>query len=237
MNKQTNITIDRQEDIIAYLLANKDEKYRDFTASLIPNIDKNTVIGVRTVIVRSLAKALKDTDVAKEFLCTLPHQYLEQNHLHGFLIEYVRDFDKALSLITEFLPYIDNWATCDTVRPKVFRKNTDKLYEHIKQWLISDEPYTIRYAIGLLHSFYLDEHFECEQLHLVSQVNSEHYYVNMMIAWYFATALSKQYDSTITYIENKVLPKWTHNKTIQKACESYRIDDKTKAYLRTLKIK
>lgn len=237
MNKQTNTFINQQEDILQFLLSNQDDKYREFTSSLIPTVDKSNIIGVRTPIIRKLAKALKDTDMATKYLSALPHQYLEQNHLHGFLIENVRDFDLALSYIYDFLPYIDNWATCDTVRPKVFKTNTDKLYEHICKWLKSNDTYTVRYAIGLLHSFYLDEHFEAGHLRLVSSIDSEQYYVNMMIAWYFATALSKQYDTAITYIENRILNKWTHNKTIQKACESYRIDSNVKAYLRTLKIK
>ncbi|MBQ4128667.1 MAG: DNA alkylation repair protein [Ruminococcus sp.] len=224
-------------DITEYLNKNKDEKYRDFTSALIPNIDKDSIIGVRTPKVRSLAKVLKNSELSYSYLNELPHRYLEENHLHGFLIELEKDFAKALNLTTGFLPYIDNWATCDTVRPKVFKKHLALLYPHIKEWLKSDHTYTVRYAIGLLNSFYLDDAFTDEHLKLVSNIKSDEYYINMMIAWYFATALYKQYDKTAPYIENKLLDKWTHNKAIQKACESLRIDSSTKSYLRTLKIR
>ncbi len=224
-------------DITKYLKENKDEKYRDFTSRLIPNISKDDILGVRVPILRSLAKTLKNSELACDYLSVLPHRYLEENHLHGFLIENEKDFDKAVKLIKDFLPYIDNWATCDNVRPKVFKKDLNTLYEYIKEWLQSDHVYTVRYAIGLLNSFYLDDSFSVEQLELVSQLKSDEYYVNMMIAWYFATALYKQYDKTLPYIENKELSKWTHNKAIVKACESLRIDNSTKAYLRTLKLK
>ncbi|MBE6824362.1 MAG: DNA alkylation repair protein [Ruminococcaceae bacterium] len=237
MDTNGNITINNTEDIISFLLINKDEKYKDFTSSLIPSVDKNSVIGVRTPILRALAKSLKDTHVMYDYLSTLPHRYLEENHLHGFLIENVRDFSQTLKLTQEFLTYIDNWATCDTLRPKVFKKDLDTLYKHIKVWLKSKHTYTVRFAVGLLNSFYLESAFKEEHLSLVSSIKSDEYYINMMIAWYFATALAKQYDTTIIYIENKVLPKWTHNKAISKACESLRIDNDTKAYLRTLKIK
>ncbi len=225
------------ESILEFLLENKDEKYRAFTAKLIPTIDKNNIIGVRTPVLRKYAKKIKGTDVCSDFMTKLPHRYLEENHLHGFLLETVRDFDKALMLTSSFLPYIDNWATCDTTRPKVFKKHLDALYPHIIKWLHSSHTYTVRYAIGLLLSFYLDDAFSKEHLTLVSMIKSDEYYINMMIAWYFATALAKQYDATIPYINNAVLPVWTHNKTIQKACESFRISDTKKEYLRTLKIK
>ncbi len=230
---QTNNT----EDILTYLEKHSDESYRDFSAKLIPNIDKELVLGVRTPKLRELAKALKGTDTAYDYLSTLPHKYLEENHLHAFLIEQEKDFEKALKLTKDFLPYIDNWATCDSFRPKVFKTNLTTLYKHIKEWLKSDKTYTVRFAIGLLNSFYLDENFKSEHLELVSIVTSDEYYINMMIAWYFATALAKQYQSTLPYLERKVLPKWVHNKTIQKACESYRVEPAHKAYLRTLKIK
>ena len=226
-----------KNDITDFLLRNADEEYREFTAKLTPNIDKESIIGVRVPLLRKLSKKLKNTDVATDFLHSLPHSYLEENHLHGFLIEHSTDFDTAISLLEDFLPYINNWATCDTVRPKIFKKHTDKLYEKIKLWLKSDHTYTVRYAIGLLNSFYLDEHFESKHLQLVAGIKSDEYYINMMIAWYFATALCKQYDDAVKTLENRTLPLWVHNKAIQKARESYRIDADTKAYLNTLKIK
>ncbi len=236
MNK--NITdLNNVEDILTFLLSSKDEKYKDFTSSLIPTVDKSTVIGVRTPLLRTLAKELTNTELMHLYLNTLPHKYLEENHLHGFLIENVRDFSTALKLTEKFLPYIDNWATCDACRPKVFKKDLDTLYVHIKKWLKSKDTYTVRYAVGLLNSFYLDAAFKEEHLSLVSGIKSDEYYIKMMIAWYFATALTKQYNTAIIYIENKVLPKWTHNKAISKACDSLRIDKDTKAYLRTFRIK
>lgn len=226
-----------KNDITDFLLRNADEEYREFTAKLTPNIDKESIIGVRVPLLRKLSKKLKNTDVATDFLHSLPHSYLEENHLHGFLIEHSTDFDTAISLLEDFLPYINNWATCDTVRPKIFKKHTDKLFQKIKLWLKSDHTYTVRYAIGLLNSFYLDEHFESEHLQLVAGIKSDEYYINMMIAWYFATALCKQYDDAVKILENRTLPLWVHNKAIQKARESCRIDADTKAYLNTLKIK
>ena len=226
-----------KNDITDFLLRNADEEYREFTAKLTPNIDKKSIIGVRVPLLRKLSKKLKNTDVATDFLHSLPHSYLEENHLHGFLIEHSTDFDTAISLLENFLPYINNWATCDTVRPKIFKKHTDKLFQKIKLWLKSDHTYSVRYAIGLLNSFYLDEHFESEHLQLVAGIKSDEYYINMMIAWYFATALCKQYDDAVKILENRTLPLWVHNKAIQKARESYRIDADIKAYLNTLKIK
>ena len=237
MNSMKSVAVLKKEDILSVLFENKDEKYREFTSSLNPSVSINDFIGVRVPIIRALSKSIKGTEIASEFLKSLPHRYLEENHLHGFLIEHERDFSTALSEIIRFLPYIDNWATCDCIRPKVFKKHPSELLPYIKQWLQSNHTYTVRYAIGLLLSFYLDDEFDKEHLSMVSQVSSDEYYVNMMIAWYFATALVKQYEHAIPYIENAVLQKWTHNKTIQKACESYRVSDTHKAYLRTLKIK
>lgn len=237
MYNEKEFVFENTSEITDYLFRNADESYRDFTAKLTPDINKENIIGVRVPVIRKLSKKLKDTDIAKDFLLALPHRYLEENHLHGFLIEHIKDYNKAVNLTESFLPYIDNWATCDTVRPKVFKKHTEKLYENIKLWIKSDHTYTVRYAIGLLNSFYLDEHFSIEHLRLVSDIKSEEYYINMMIAWYFATALCKQYNDTIKIIESRTLSRWVHNKTIQKACESYRISNDTKAYLRTLKIK
>ncbi len=208
------------QDILTYLKNNSEEKYRDFSSSLIPTIPKQKVLGVRTPVLRALAKQLKDNEIKEQFLRNLPHTYLEENHLHGFLIETEKDFDKALALITQFLPYIDNWATCDCTRPKVFKKHLSQLYPHIRQWLDSDDTYTVRYAIGLLLSFYLDDEFQKEHLILVSKIKSDEYYINMMIAWYFATALFKQYDITVPYYRKQgAVPfhsQQNHTKSVRK---------------------
>ena len=201
-----------------------------------PTINPDTIIGIRIPVLRKFAKDFSKKDVAKDFLNQLPHKYYEENNLHAFILETIKDYKSALEKTEEFLPYIDNWATCDMFFPKVFKNHTDDLLSHIKRWLESNSVYTIRYAIGLLMKLYLDENFSPEYPELVSSIRSDEYYVNMMIAWYFATALAKQYDTAIEYLTNKKLDTWVHNKTIQKAIESYRISDETKNYLRTLKI-
>lgn len=214
----------------------QDKKYQEMQFKIIPNIDKSTIIGVRTPEIKKLAKEVFKGDY-KSFLEELPHKYFDENQLHAFIISEIKDFNECINYINKFLPYIDNWATCDTLIPKVFKKNTDKLITEVKKWIKSKEDYTIRYGIGTLMRFYLNDEFKEEYLELVSKIKSNEYYVNMMIAWYFATALAKQYDSTIKYIESNKLDKWVHNKTIQKAIESYRVNDKQKEYLRSLKIK
>lgn len=214
----------------------QDKKYQEMQFKIIPNIDKSTIIGVRTPEIKKLAKEIFKGDY-KSFLEELPHKYFDENQLHAFIISEIKDFNECINYINKFLPYIDNWATCDTLIPKVFKKNTDKLIIEVKKWIKSKEDYTIRYGIGTLMRFYLNDEFKEEYLELVSKIKSNEYYVNMMIAWYFATALAKQYDSTIKYIESNKLDKWVHNKTIQKAIESYRVNDKQKEYLRSLKIK
>ena len=214
----------------------QDLKYKEFSSKLMPTVNPETVIGVRTPDLRKLAKEYSKAPDFLEFLKILPHTYYEENNLHGFLIETITDYDTVIAAIDTFLPYIDNWATCDLMSPKVFRKHLPELYEKIKVWLKSDLTYTVRFGIGMLMSFYLDEHFEPDMLALVAGVRSEEYYINMMIAWYFATALAKQSDAALPYIQKQRLDKWAHNKAIQKAIESYRIDDETKTYLRTLKV-
>ncbi len=215
----------------------QDLKYKEFQCRLMPNVNPDTVIGVRTPELRKLAKELSQLPEAAEFLTILPHKYYEENNLHGFLIEAVKDYDACIAAVEAFLPYIDNWATCDLMSPKVFRKHLPELYEKIKVWLNSGRTYTVRFGIEMLMSLYLDDKFQPEMLELVAGVRSEEYYVNMMIAWFFATALTKKYDATLPYIKEFRLEKWTHNKTIQKAVESYRISDEVKTYLRTLKVK
>jgi len=226
-----------EEDIQRRLFELQDLKYKEFSSKLMPTVNPQTVIGVRTPDLRKIAKDYSKTPKASDFLKILPHTYYEENNLHGFLIETIKDYDTAVAAVDTFLPFIDNWATCDLMSPKVFKKHLPEFYEKIKVWLKSDRTYTVRFGIGMLMSFYLDEHFKPEMLELVAGVKSEEYYINMMIAWYFATALAKQYDASLPYIQNQRLEKWTHNKAIQKAIESYRISDESKAYLRTLKVK
>ena len=226
-----------EEDIQRRLFELQDLKYKEFSSKLMPTVNPQTVIGVRTPDLRKLAKEYSKIPEASDFLKILPHTYYEENNLHGFLIETIKDYDAAAQAVDAFLPYIDNWATCDLISPKLFKKHLPELYEKIVVWLKSDKTYTVRFGIEMLMSFYLDEHFKPEMLELVAGVRSEEYYINMMIAWYFATALAKQYDAALPYIQKQRLEKWTHNKAIQKAIESYRISDESKAYLRTQKVK
>ena len=211
-----------------------EEKYRDFSSKLMPTIDKEKVIGIRIPLLRKYAKNLEDYD---DFLNALPHYYFEENNLHAFLIEKEKDFEKCIEKLNVFLPFIDNWATCDSLKPKVLKKQPYKLMNHIKRWIDSKEIYTVRYGINLLMSFYLDEDFKPEYLKIVTEIESDEYYINMMRAWFFATALAKQYEYALPVIEKKKLDVWTHNKTIQKATESFRISKNQKDYLKTLKIK
>lgn len=225
------------ENIIKELYKMQDKKYRDMQVKIIPNIDSNSIIGVRTPELRSFAKKLIKEDNYKEFLEELPHKYFEENQLHSFIISEIKDYDICISYINKFLPYVNNWATCDQLSPKIFKKNKEKLIKEIKVWIKSKEVYTIRFGIGMLMSYFLDEDFNESYLETISKIKSKEYYINMMIAWYYATALAKQYDSTIKYLENNKLDIWVHNKTIQKAIESYRITDNQKEYLRSLKRK
>lgn len=227
----------KNSDLIKSLFKLQDLKYKDFHAKLIQTIDKEKIIGIRVPELRKFAAEFNNSKYKNEFLNTLPHYYYEENNLHAFLIEKIKDFDEAIEETDKFLPYIDNWATCDSLRPKVFFKNKEKLLKYIEKWLDSEHYYTIRFGIEMLMVHFLDENFSPEYLKRISQIKSTEYYVNMMIAWYFATALAKQYDTTLPYFESKILDKWTHNKAIQKAIESYRISNLQKEDLRKLKIK
>lgn len=213
----------------------QDLSYKAFHEKLIPNIDPDRVIGVRTPVLRKFAKEYAKTPDAKTFMNSLPHRYYEENNLHAFMLEGIKDYGECIRALNEFLPYVDNWATCDSMTPKVFKKHKAELIEEIKRWIKSDETYVVRFGIEMLMTFYLDEDFKDEYLLWVSEVVSEEYYVKMMIAWYYATALAKQWDSTIDYIENKRLEPWIHRKTIQKAVESYRVSDEQKAYLKSFR--
>ncbi len=221
--------------IIDDLFAMQDTKYRDFQSKLIPTASKEMFIGIRTPALRDYAKKMVKAGGYEEFLGTLPHKYFDENQLHAFILSEIKDFDKCVEYVDAFLLYVDNWATCDQMSPKVFKKNRDKLLPKIREWIASDKTYTVRFGIGMLMQHFLDDDFKEEYLRLVAGVKSEEYYINMMVAWYFATALSKQYDATIPYIEKRVLDPWTHKKTIQKAIESCRITDEQKEYLRGLR--
>ena len=222
-------------EIQELLFSKQDTKYRDFQAPLFPNIDKGRMIGVRTPDLKKLAKELFGSETANKFIETLPHHYFDENQLHAFLISLIKDYQTCLKEVERFLPFVNNWGTCDQLSPKVFTKHKDELIAPIKKWLKSKHTYTVRFAIGMLMQHYLDESFKEEYMEMVASIKSEEYYINMMIAWYFATALAKQWDSAIKYIENKKLSPWVHNKTIQKAVESYRITDEQKTYLKSLK--
>ena len=224
-------------EIRAELFKMQDMTYRDFNSKLIPTVDKENMIGIRTPDLRKYAKQLGKSSDVIEFLQNLPHKYFDENQLHAFIISEIKDFKNCIDEINRFLPYIDNWATCDQLSPKVFKKYHNELFEYIKDWLKSDKVYTLRFGIGMLMEHFLDEDFDILYPETVSKIRSGEYYINMMIAWYFATALAKQYESVIPFIENNSLDIWTHNKAIQKSIESYRITDKQKAYLRELKIK
>ena len=225
------------EEIKQRLFSLQDEPYRDFQVKLIPTIDPKTMIGVRTPALRKLAKELsKDPDIT-EFLTSLPHEYFDENQLHAFLISEIKDYKKCIAQTEKFLPFINSWATCDQLSPKVFKKHKQELLSHIQTWIRSEETYTVRFGIGMLMQHFLDEDFDPEYLELVAGIRSEEYYINMMIAWYFATALAKQYDAVLPYLEQKKLAPWTHNKAIQKARESYRVSAEQKEYLKSLKIK
>lgn len=232
MNKTTIIT-----NVQTRLFELQDLKYRDFHAKLMPTVNKEKIIGVRTPALRVFAKKYGKTDEAKEYLQILPHQYYEENNLHGLLIEQIKDYDTCLEELERFLPYIDNWATCDMLAVKVVKNHLDTFIDEVYRWMESDHAYTIRFGISMLMSYYLEDAFQMEYPEKVAQIRSEEYYVNMMRAWYFATALAKQYDKILPFIEKQKLDVWTHNKTIQKAIESYRITPEQKEYLRGLKIK
>lgn len=224
-----------EKDLCQQLLAYQDCSYQVFIRKLVPNLDPAAIIGVRMPQLRKLARSIAGSAQASRFLTDLPHTYLEENNLHALLLEPAADFASALQLVNAFLPYVDNWATCDLLAPKAFGRDLTALYQQITIWLESDRTYTIRFAVGMLMRYYLGDAFHQEVLDLVIRIQSDAYYVNMMRAWFFATALARQYDATLPVIQDQRLDLWTHNKTIQKAIESRRIDDQTKTYLRMLK--
>jgi 3-methyladenine DNA glycosylase AlkD len=218
------------------LFSLQDKKYAEFHAKLIPDVNEGNIIGIRVPVLRSFAKEYIKEPESKEFLKQLPHQYYDENMLHGLLISQIKDYDECIRLTDEFLPYIDNWAVCDIMSPKFFAKHKDELLAKIKTWSKSEHTYTCRFGLEMLMTYFLDDDFTPEYLDIPAAARSEEYYVKMMVAWFFATALAKQWDATLPYIENKILAPWTHNKTIQKACESYRVTDEHKQILKGLKV-
>ncbi len=214
----------------------QDLKYRDMQMRIIPSIDPGSIIGVRTPALRTIAKEILRSGEYGEFLKELPHRYFEENQLQAFIISGIKDPEVCMQELERFLPYVDNWASCDQMSPGIFRKHKALLLEHVRKWIRSDRPYTVRFGVGMLMQHFLDEDYDPRYPEMAAGIRSDEYYVNMMIAWYFATALAKQYDSILPYIEQKRLDPWTHNKAIQKSIESYRITDEQKAYLKTLKV-
>lgn len=213
----------------------RDEVYKDFQSKLMPTVERDSVIGVRVPVLRKFAKEISGTEIAEIFMRELPHQYYEENCLHGFLIEQIKDFDACTEELDRFLPFIDNWAVCDMTSPKVLNTDTERLSLKIKEWIESENPYTVRYGIVMLMRYYLEERFDDSYPALVASVKSDDYYVNMAVAWYFSTALAMQYERIIPYFENRRLDVWIHNKALQKAIESYRISSVKKDYIRKLK--
>ena len=214
----------------------QDLKYRDMQIKIVPTTDPGSVIGVRTPELRNMAKEMLKAGDYKDFLKELPHKYFEENQLHAFIISGIKDMNECMEQLEIFLPYVDNWATCDQMSPKVFKKHKEELLVHVREWIKSEEPYTVRFGVGMLMEHFLDEDFKPEYPEMVAKLRSREYYVNMMIAWYFATALAKQYEKVLPFIEGKKLDDWTHNKAIQKSVESYRITEEQKKYLKSLKL-
>lgn len=226
----------KKEEIRSRLFDMQDIEFKKFQCKLIPGVNSDTVIGVRTPLLRKLAKEIFKSDDYEEFIRDLPHEYYEEVNLHGMIICMVSDYDEAIHELNKLLPYVDNWASCDLLScKKAFKDNLDKLETDVKRWISSGDTYTVRFGIGVLLEFYLDDAFDLKYLEWVARVESDEYYIRMMKAWYFATALAKQYDEAIPYIENHRLEEWVHRKTIQKAKESFRVSDDAKAYLNTLK--
>lgn len=221
--------------ITGQLFALRDETYAQFQRKLIPTVAVEKIIGVRVPEVRKLAQSLKGSSEAESFMKKLPHDYYDEDMLHGLLLSEMTDYQECVELVDCFLPYVDNWAVCDTMSPKVFKKHKSELMVKIREWASSQEVYTCRFGMEMLMTHYLDKEFRSEYLEIPAAVCTDEYYVKMMVAWYFSTALAKQWDSSIGYIEHHRLDEWIHRKTIQKACESYRVTDDHKAYLKMLK--
>jgi len=224
-----------ENDIQRRLFTMQDTAYQRFHSKLMPTVDPSLVIGVRTPLLRKLAAELAGTQQAEDFMKALPHKYYEENNLHAFLIESIKDYHSCINALNAFLPFVDNWATCDSMAPKVLRCHLPELLIESKKWLASEHTYTVRYGIGVLMKYFLDDEFSPEYAQTVADIQSDEYYINMMRAWYFATALAKQYDCAVKYLEKRVLDSWTHSRTIQKAVESFRVSPEHKEYIRSLR--
>ncbi|MBQ6059706.1 MAG: DNA alkylation repair protein [Clostridia bacterium] len=225
-----------RDEIVAELFRLQDKKYAALQARILPTVETGRIIGVRTPELRMFARKLCKEEGVDAFLTDLPHPYFDEDQLHALLISLEKDFDKCMAEVEAFLPFVDNWATCDQLSPKAFKKEPEKLLIPIRTWIKSDRAYTVRFAIGMLMQHFLDDAFSPDYADMVAELRTEEYYVNMMIAWYFATALAKQYEAILPYLEEKRLGDWTHNKAIQKSVESYRITAEQKAYLKTLRV-
>ena len=223
------------QDIQTELFALQDKQFRAFHTKLIPTVDPDCVIGVRTPALRKLAKKYSTHPEIGDFFKSTPHRYFDENQVHAFMISELKDFGQCIHEVNHFLPYVDNWATSDQLSPKVFKKHHSELFQHIQTWIQSNHTYTVRFGIGMLMQHYLDEDFDISYPEMLTHIHSDEYYINMMIAWYFATALAKRYEQVLPWLEHNRLDPWTHNKTIQKAIESYRITNTQKAYLKSLK--
>lgn len=226
---------DAEKQVRESLLSMKDDKYKNFHSKLMPTVNPDKIIGIRVPVLRKFAAEIWKNGTGESFIKNLPHKYYEEDNVHAFCVEKITDIDISIAETERFLPYIDNWATCDMFSPKIFAKHTDIIYEKSLEWIKSDHIYTVRYGIGMLMRYFLDENFSEDVLKIVSEIRSDEYYVNMMIAWFFATAITKQYDAAIRYLEDNRLGDWVHNKTIQKVIESKVVFVETKEYLRTLK--
>ncbi|MBQ7712716.1 MAG: DNA alkylation repair protein, partial [Clostridia bacterium] len=226
----------RTEEIEKELFRSRDEQYRAFQSPLLPSVDPRRMIGVRTPALRALSKRILSDGSADTFLSELPHRYFEEDQLHAFLLSSIKDFDRCLRELDRFLPFVDNWATCDQTSPVSFGKHRAELLPAVRRWLESGETYAVRFAVKVLMDHFLDDAFNPAYLERVASIRSEEYYVKMMIAWFFATALAKRYDEALPFLAERRLPPWIHNKTIRKAIESRRISAEQKAFLRTLTI-
>lgn len=213
----------------------QDKDYSVFQKRLIPNIEPETIIGVRVPQLRVFAKKIMGSIEAREFVDSQPHKFYDENMLHGILLSGIKDYERCVFEVDRFLPFVDNWAVCDSMSPKVLAKNPEALMSKIREWTASPRTYECRFGLRMLMDNFLDKNFRAEYLEIPAAVKSDEYYVNMMIAWFYATALAKRWDETVVYLERGVLDRWIHNKTIQKACESYRINEGQKAYLKRLK--
>lgn len=227
--------MDKNSNVLDLLYAAQDTGYRDFNSKLIPNISKDLFIGVRTHVLRKIAKDMIKSGLYKDFISILPHKFFEENQLHAFILSEIKDFDIVIKEVERFLPFIDNWATCDQLSPRVFKKNLDELLKYVRKWIKSKDVYVVRFAVKTLMQYWLDDKFDEKYADMVANIKTDEYYINMMRAWYFATAAAKQYDRILPYLKTGKIDEWTRLRAIQKACESFRVCDAHKKELRLLR--